>query len=173
MQYANAQLQFRILYRWRVQLRVHLKRFRQARVADKFFVVRRAWRIWVDKAEERGRKKRLREWNKEKARKVTAGTSAVFSWDILGSKSFFGPAVWKEKALRLRRHRLAEQEIRARINAVGPQSFLSLTFIVLIDLVSFSQNLLKDALSHWTNRVIVVKLRELEVVQRKNKAIVL
>jgi hypothetical protein len=47
-----------------------------------------------------------------------------------------------------------------------------LTFVT-IDLVSFLQNLLKDALSHWTNRVIVVKLRELEVVQRKNKAIVL
>jgi hypothetical protein len=49
---------------------------------------------------------------------------------------------------------------------------LSLTF-VLIDLVSFSQNILKDALGHWTNRVIIVKLRELEVVQQKNKAIVL
>lgn len=72
----------------------------------------------------------------------------------------------------MRRHRLAEQEIRARIDAVGTRHFLSLTF-VLIDLVSFSQNLLKDALSNWTNRVIVVKLRELEVVQRKNKAIVL
>jgi hypothetical protein len=32
---------------------------------------------------------------------------------------------------------------------------------------------LKGALSHWTNRVIVVKLRELEVVQQKDKAIVL
>ena len=75
LQYANAQLQFRFLYRWRVQLRVHLKRFRQARIADKFFVVRRAWRIWVDKVEVRGREKRLRECNKEKARKLIAGTS--------------------------------------------------------------------------------------------------
>ncbi len=55
-------------------MRVHLKRFRQARIADKFFVVRRAWRIWVDKAEVRGREKRLREWNNEKARKLIAGT---------------------------------------------------------------------------------------------------
>jgi hypothetical protein len=47
-----------------------------------------------------------------------------------------------------------------------------LTF-VLIDLLSFSQHVLKDALGHWTNRVIAVKLRELEVVQQKNKAIVL
>ncbi len=75
VQYAHAQLQFRILYRWRVQLRVHLKRFRQAKIADKFFVVRQAWRIWVDKAEVRGREKRLREWNKEKAKKIFASKS--------------------------------------------------------------------------------------------------
>ena len=41
----------------------------------------------------------------------------------------FGPAAWKEKALRLRRHRLAEQEIRGRIDAVGTFSgFMSSTF---------------------------------------------
>jgi protein SFI1 len=33
--------------------------------------------------------------------------------------------------------------------------------------------MLKDALSLWTNRVIAVKLRELEVVQQKDRAIVL
>lgn len=115
-------------------MRVHLKRFRQARIADKFFVVRRAWRIWVDKAEERGRKKRLREWNKEKARKLTASTSEQCLLGILFGLRAFGPAVWKEKALRLRRHRLAEREIRARIDAVGTRSFLSLTSF-LIDLV--------------------------------------
>jgi hypothetical protein len=58
-----------------VQLRAHLKRFRQAKIADKFFVMRQAWRIWVDKAEERGREKRLREWNRERAKKIFAGTS--------------------------------------------------------------------------------------------------
>jgi hypothetical protein len=47
-----------------------------------------------------------------------------------------------------------------------------LTFF-LIYLLLLAQHVLKDALSHWTNRVIVVKLRELEVVQQKNKAIVL
>jgi hypothetical protein len=47
-----------------------------------------------------------------------------------------------------------------------------LTF-VLIDVLFHLQHVLKDALSHWTNRVIAVKLRELEVVQQKNKAVVL
>jgi protein SFI1 len=106
-------------------LRVHLKRFRQARIADKFFVVRRAWRIWVNRAEVRGREKRLRDWNKEKAGKLIAGTSEQCLIGMLWRLRAFGPAVWKEKALRLRRHRLAEQEIRARIDVVGPQLFLS------------------------------------------------
>ena len=91
LQYANAQIQFRILYRWRVKLRVHLKRFRHARIADKFFVVRRAWRIWVDKAVERGREKRLREWNKEKARKLTASTSEQCLVGILSGLRAFWP----------------------------------------------------------------------------------
>lgn len=104
-------------------MRVHLKRFRQARIADKFFVARRAWRIWVDKAEERGREKRLREWNKEKARKLITGTSERCLVGILRGLKAFGPAVWREKAQRLRRHRLAEREIRARIDAVGTSIF--------------------------------------------------
>ncbi|KAF8268883.1 hypothetical protein EI94DRAFT_1799925 [Lactarius quietus] len=131
VQYANAQLQFRILFRWRVQLRAHLKHFRQAKYADKLFVMRRAWRMWVVRAESHGREKRLKEWNNARARKIFTG--------------------WKEKASRQRRLRLAEQQIQNRADT----------------------RVLKDALSYWTNRVIAVKLRELEVVQRRDKAIVL
>ncbi|KAN0140828.1 Sfi1 spindle body domain containing protein [Lactarius tabidus] len=89
VQYANAQLQFRILFKWRIQLRAHLKHFRQAKYADKLFVMRRAFRMWVQRSEEHGRETRLKEWNKGRAGKVFAG--------------------WKEKALRQRRRRLAEQ----------------------------------------------------------------
>jgi hypothetical protein len=97
--------------------------------------------------------------------------AAGFLWSTLRTKRRFGPAGWKEKALRLRRHRLAEQEIRGRIDEVGRSvGSLSWTFVSLILLL---QHILNDALSHWTNRVIAVKLRELEVVQQKNKAIVL
>ncbi|KAH9180760.1 hypothetical protein EDB89DRAFT_2122162 [Lactarius sanguifluus] len=124
VQYANAQLQYRVLFNWRVQLRAHVKHFRQAKILEKFFVVRRAWKMWMERAVERGREKRLKEWDKGRAGKHFAG--------------------WREKALRQRRHRLAEQ-----------------------------QRVLKDVLSHWTNRIIAVKLRELEVVQRRDKAIVL
>ena len=78
VQYAHAQLQYRILYRWRVQLRAHLKLFRQAKIADKFFVVRRAWKMWVDRAKERGRENRLRECNKGRTKKLFAGTSVTY-----------------------------------------------------------------------------------------------
>jgi protein SFI1 len=121
VQYARVQLQFRILFRWRVQLRAHLKHFRQAKIADKYFMMRRAWRIWVDKAEARVREKRLREWNTGRVGKLFSGTSEHCLCLELQPLELttFGPAGWKERALRLRRHRLAEQEIRGRIDAVG------------------------------------------------------
>jgi protein SFI1 len=77
VQYANVQLQFRLLFKWRVQLRAHLKLLREAKIADKFFLMRRAWRRWLDKAEMRGREKRLREWNKGRVAKQFAGTSRL------------------------------------------------------------------------------------------------
>ncbi len=75
MQYARVQLQFRVLFTWRVQLRAHLKLFRQAKIAHKYFVMRRAWRVWVDRAEARGREMRLREWNKGRVGKLFSSTS--------------------------------------------------------------------------------------------------
>jgi hypothetical protein len=98
--------------------------------------------------------------------------AADFLWSALRTKSRFGLAGWKEKALRLRRHRLAEQEIRGRIDEVG-RSADSSSWTFVSQFILLLQHILKDALGHWTNRVIAVKLRELEVVQQKNKAIVL
>ena len=117
MQYANAQLQFRILFKWRVQLRAHLKHFRQAKYADKVFVMRRAFRMWVQRAEEHGREKRLKEWNKGRAGKIFIGMSksVFFAWFRIEILSSVG---WKEKALRERRHRLAEQQVQKSVNTV-------------------------------------------------------
>ena len=119
VQYANVQLQFRLLFKWRVRLRAHLKLFRQAKIADKFFVMRRAWRIWVDKAEKRAKEKRLREWNAGRAGKIFAGTSRLQLGGSPSGLKALGPVGWKEKALRLRRLRLAEQQIQSRVDTVG------------------------------------------------------
>ena len=171
MQYANAQLQFRILFKWRIQLRAHLKHFRQAKYADKLFVMRRAWRVWVVRAEEHGREKRLKEWNRGRAGKLFTGMSEVMFLARLHIETLWSVG-WKEKALRQRRHRLAEQQIQQRADTVSLSWYLDFDPLILIGLL-YTQRVLKDALSHWTNRVIVVKLRELEVVQRRDKTIVL
>ncbi len=91
----------------------------------------------MERAEERGREKRLKEWDKGRAGK-----------------------------------RLAEQQIQRRANTVRLSWDFDFDPLVLIDLL-YTQRVLKDALIHWTNRIIVVKLRELEVVQRRDKAVVL
>ena len=75
IQYARVQLQFRVLFKRRVQLRAHLKLFRQAKIAHKCFVMRQAWRLWVDSAEAHGRETRLREWNKGRVGKLFSSTS--------------------------------------------------------------------------------------------------
>ena len=102
-----------------MRLRAHLKLFRQAKIADKFFVMRRAWRIWIDKAEKRAKEKRLREWNAGRAGKIFAGTSRLQLGGSPSGLKALGPVGWKEKALRLRRLRLAEQQIQSRVDTVG------------------------------------------------------
>ena len=86
----------------------------------------------MDRAEAHGRETRLREWNKGRVGKLFSSTSeqTAFVWSNLRTKSCFGPAGWKEKAFRLRRHRLAEHEIRRRIDEVGRSvNSLSWTFV--------------------------------------------
>jgi protein SFI1 len=118
VQYANAQLQYRVLFNWRVQLRAHVKHFRQAKIADKFYVKKRAWRTWMVRAEERGRDNRLKERDKGRAGKLFAGMSDVMLSARLHLEILWSEG-WKEKALRQRRHRLAEQQILSRADTVG------------------------------------------------------
>jgi hypothetical protein len=59
-----------------------LKLFRQAKIVHKYFVMRRAWRVWVDRAEARGREMRLRQWNK--------GRVGMFFSSTSGQLTFFG-----------------------------------------------------------------------------------
>ncbi len=113
----------------------------------------------------------MKEWDKERAGKLFAGTSEVMLSVRLRVEILWSVG-WKEKALRRRRHRLAEQQIQRRANTVRLSWDFDFDPLVLIDLL-YTQRVLKDALIHWTNRIIVVKLRELEVVQRRDKAVVL
>ena len=69
MQYHSAQLRFKMLLTWRLQLRAKLQMIKQSRIAEKFFIARQAWKIWTDKLEEKRRQKKLQDWKKQKMRK--------------------------------------------------------------------------------------------------------
>jgi hypothetical protein len=70
------------------------------------------------RAEEHKREKRLKEWNNGRARKLFAGMSKIMLSARLCVEILWSVG-WKEKALRQRCHRLAEQQIQKHANMVG------------------------------------------------------
>ncbi|OCH95505.1 hypothetical protein OBBRIDRAFT_816423 [Obba rivulosa] len=95
IQYQSAQLQFKMLLAWRQQLRAKRRMLKQAKIAQKFFIMRNYWQKWALQLEERRRKKKLQEFE----RRVV--------------KKYF--AEWLETAQRQRHQKLAEQIISRRI----------------------------------------------------------
>ncbi|VDC06598.1 unnamed protein product [Peniophora sp. CBMAI 1063] len=90
-QYNVAQTQYKALYTWRVALRAHLKRARQARHAERFFVLRRAMSVWQAQMKDRERERKLQEWHRAKARKA---------WEL-----------WRTKARKAAQLRQAEAQV--------------------------------------------------------------
>ena len=62
VKYHSSRLQFRLLITWRIQLRVRMKLAKKARAADRFFVVRKAWKKMIAGFEARKREKTLRDF---------------------------------------------------------------------------------------------------------------
>ncbi|THG95070.1 hypothetical protein EW026_g6516 [Hermanssonia centrifuga] len=60
--YHSAQLRYKMLLVWRLQLRAKLKQVKQGKVAEKFFVLRTGWKKWADKIIERKRERKLKEF---------------------------------------------------------------------------------------------------------------
>lgn len=124
VQYHSAQLTFKMLHMWRIQLRVRLKMIKQAKIAEKFFLMRRAWKHWVEKVEEQKRQKKL---------KLLEQRMLLQYFDR-----------WIQRTREQRHCKLAEGYIQ--------------------DLVA--KRMMRDALSHWINRVVDIKDREILVSQR-------
>ncbi|KZT26251.1 hypothetical protein NEOLEDRAFT_1155765 [Neolentinus lepideus HHB14362 ss-1] len=124
VQYHSAQLTFKMLHIWRIQLRVRLKMIKQAKIAEKFFLMRRAWRHWHDTLEEQRRQKKL---------KLLEQRMLLHYFDR-----------WIQRTREQRHCKLAEGYIQ--------------------DLVA--KRVMGDTLSHWINRVVDVKDREILVSQR-------
>ena len=66
-----------MLLTWRIELRSKLKLVRQAKLAEKFFIFRKAWRIWVHRADENMREKKLVLFHKQKLKKYFNGMISV------------------------------------------------------------------------------------------------
>lgn len=60
--YHSAQLQYKALLAWRLQLRARLKMLKQARIAHKFFLQRRLFKAWLVRVKEERLEKRRREF---------------------------------------------------------------------------------------------------------------
>jgi hypothetical protein len=73
VQYHSAQLGYKILLAWRVQLRARYKMIKRARTAYKFFIARKAWMIWTDRFKELRREKKLKELESQKVKKAFDG----------------------------------------------------------------------------------------------------
>jgi protein SFI1 len=82
--YHSAQLSFKIMLRWRIRLRERLKMVRQAKIADKFLVLRRTWKRWKTQLEDAKRLKKVKLWDRAKLK-------AAFEREYLFMKVKFSP----------------------------------------------------------------------------------
>ena len=71
--YDEARLRAKILLLWRLRFRSNLQSLKVARWADRFFATRRAWRLWLEKMDERKRLDRFKAWNVARVRRAFNG----------------------------------------------------------------------------------------------------
>lgn len=76
--YHSAHLSFKMLLLWRLQLRKKLKLAKQAKLAEKFFVMRGAWRTWLAKVAEKKRGRKVKDFERRVAKRYFEGTFQSF-----------------------------------------------------------------------------------------------
>lgn len=60
LHYRSIKLRFKMMLVWRTQLRAKLKLVRQAKLVEKYFIVRSAWEKWQVKLAERRREQKVK-----------------------------------------------------------------------------------------------------------------
>lgn len=113
--YHSAQLGFKMLLTWRLRLRAKLKMMKQGRLAEKFFIYRRAWKVWSVKLEEKGRQKKLQELERRKVLKYYLGQWRPL---LVVSSSSHPLVVWAQRAARERLRKQAEIHFRRKVALV-------------------------------------------------------
>lgn len=122
--YHSAQLRFKMLLVWRLQLRARLRMVKEARLAQKYFLQRRFWKQWKTQFAQKKLDKKLVDLEARLAR-----------------RHFLE---WLNLARRQRQRKIAEEIVQQRID----------------------MRIMTQSLTHWVNRVVDIKDRELEVDQQ-------
>ena len=86
--YHRAQLQYKMLLAWRLQLRAKLRTVKQAKSAQKHLLLRRYFRTWAAKVEEQRRTRKLKAFELRSAKTYFLRKSAVFDQDPIVVLSF-------------------------------------------------------------------------------------
>ena len=78
--YHSAQLQYKALLAWRLQLRARLKMLKQARIAQKFFLQRRYFKLWLVRLKEERLEKKRREFEGRVVQRYFVGALWFGCW---------------------------------------------------------------------------------------------
>lgn len=77
--YHHAQLNYRVMLTWRLELRARLRKVKQAKMAEKFFASRKVWQIWRHRTQEQRREKALRKFERRRLHALFEGTTLTHS----------------------------------------------------------------------------------------------
>lgn len=110
-------MQYKALLTWRLQLRARLKMVKQARIAQKFFVQRRYFKLWLVRVKEEQLEKRRRQFEARVAQRFFVGMMMMVL--LLTCKRLTWHALdWLVVAQKQRQRKVAEEIVRQRIDMV-------------------------------------------------------
>ncbi|KZT68998.1 hypothetical protein DAEQUDRAFT_765781 [Daedalea quercina L-15889] len=112
--YHSAQLQYKTLLGWRLQLRAKLKMIKQARIAHKFFLQRTYFKLWLTNVKQQRLQRKRKEFQIRVAQKY------FIAWLVVAQKQ--------------RQRKIAEEIIRQRIDMRIMSTALSLWLNRVVDI---------------------------------------
>ena len=155
----------RFLLVWRVQLRIKLKMAKHAKVARKYLLLKNAWQKWKEMTEVRKRESKVQVLNTKLTKRFYESKPRICHSVLDALTLCF---IWFGQA---GTPKLCERKTTDR-HFSNSRIILQLWVLTSFDLSKaqfsfpFVQCLLRKTLGLWTDRVIAIKLRELEVAEK-------
>lgn len=131
------------IHQWRTRLRKKVKMVKMARAASKYFLVRRMWLQWIEQIEAKGREQLLQKHVLGRKKRAFEGMLTLCQ---PSTSLIMCTAAWLQKARLTREREQAVEALQRRI----------------------SGRIMRGALRAWTDRVIALKSRELDIIQNCN-----